>query len=686
MATRLVNDQPEIPREVLELDKDERWQARLEEARARREIALREKAAGKPPKKRLKPWEQEAAVPAEPIEPIIQERDSDRVDFADRVDTIRQVTQKAAAKPEADPLPETPSDSEAVPPRSHNWARLVDKPFDPEPQQETPEEPVETKAEVDAYRPPAPDEFDNILTTLAKPRSAKKAAPLVLPDAPEVKELATRYAATLEPEIEETADEVLPEPEVEEVVPLRRKRPVLLASVAMLMALMPFMAKAPPVEKGPSMPEQVVFAFQPALGVTWSLQETPVATQSGEWVPRTKISPVGPRQPVLWQPADVVTEVTGATSPRLIESLGELTWPDIAPVKLGQGTRLFSPAPEQGLGTELAGLGNNSLSGFAAQAEPTPRETTREKLPEFSNAPSKTRPPQVRPVDPDAVPEEASLVPPTPLPANPLRVTVLRPTQSDQKVADTIAADITRLGHDVVRIQSVDHSISTRNLRFFFEKDSLEAAALAKAYDAELRDFTWFRPRPSSGTAELWLTGRSAPSNPVVAARPRATVTTALKPPEPQLVLPAPTPQLVEPRKSLFQRIFLNHQRIGVTPSTGDGNGAGSVRGGSGTTDIAGSTTAPTTGDTGTGGETATTGGDTETAGGTETSSGDTSADTSGGTDTSGSDTSDSSGSDSGSSDSSGSDSGSTSDGGTSSGSGNSGNGNGNGNSGNGNG
>ena len=35
----------ENPKEVVELDKDERWQARLEEARARREIALREKAA-----------------------------------------------------------------------------------------------------------------------------------------------------------------------------------------------------------------------------------------------------------------------------------------------------------------------------------------------------------------------------------------------------------------------------------------------------------------------------------------------------------------------------------------------------------------------------------------------------------------------------------------------------------------
>ena len=45
---------PEDPREIVELDKDERWQARLEEARARREIALREKAANPKKKQRVR--------------------------------------------------------------------------------------------------------------------------------------------------------------------------------------------------------------------------------------------------------------------------------------------------------------------------------------------------------------------------------------------------------------------------------------------------------------------------------------------------------------------------------------------------------------------------------------------------------------------------------------------------------
>jgi|GEM_PF-6686508 len=53
---------PGVPKKgVFELDKDERWQARLDEARARREVALREKAAGIARKPRPKPWEIEGS-------------------------------------------------------------------------------------------------------------------------------------------------------------------------------------------------------------------------------------------------------------------------------------------------------------------------------------------------------------------------------------------------------------------------------------------------------------------------------------------------------------------------------------------------------------------------------------------------------------------------------------------------
>ena len=112
-------------------------------------------------------------------------------------------------------------------------------------------------------------------------------------------------------------------------------------------------------------------------------------------------------------------------------------------------------------------------------------------------------PPRARAVVPtSAVAQTAAQTP-----SNPLRITILTPPRSDKRVADELAADIPTRGHELVRIKSVDHAISQRNLRYFHDSDRAEAARLARDYDAELRDFTWFRPQPLPGTAELWLSG-----------------------------------------------------------------------------------------------------------------------------------------------------------------------------------
>ena len=157
---------PGVPKEVFELDKDERWQARLEEARARREIALREKAAGKPSKPRPKPWEIEGSEVEEPpaIEPIVQERGDDKFDFADRLESIRDGKNGAA---EPAPVPEQPEKTTA--PRERAMPE-----FRPAP------------------RPPVPAARKSGLEPRARPQPS-----LILPGAPDVAELAERYAATL---------------------------------------------------------------------------------------------------------------------------------------------------------------------------------------------------------------------------------------------------------------------------------------------------------------------------------------------------------------------------------------------------------------------------------------------------------------------------------------------------------
>ena len=51
-------------------------------------------------------------------------------------------------------------------------------------------------------------------------------------------------------------------------------------------------------------------------------------------------------------------------------------------------------------------------------------------------------------------------------------------------------------------------SISKSNLRYYHAEDAAIAAVLALTANAELRDFTAFRPRPAEGLIEIWLAGR----------------------------------------------------------------------------------------------------------------------------------------------------------------------------------
>ena len=67
--------------------RDANWQARLEEARAKREIALRNKPA-KRPAKRLKPWEEEGAAALDDDADFSPAASG--LEFSDRVDAIRE--------------------------------------------------------------------------------------------------------------------------------------------------------------------------------------------------------------------------------------------------------------------------------------------------------------------------------------------------------------------------------------------------------------------------------------------------------------------------------------------------------------------------------------------------------------------------------------------------------------------
>lgn len=515
-----------MPKEIFELDNDDRWQARLDEARARREIALREKAAGKAQKPRPKPWEIEGAGVEKPrdIEPIIQERGDDKFDFADRLETIREPkpedtddaaapvptptptpTPAAVSKPTAVPSPARPTVTEARPKHS-------------------PLSPVEasSKGLTTNQRAPAPE-------ARARPQPS-----LVLPGAPDVAELAARYAATLDtaaPYFDDDASEPkqktaelvtlptatrsveIPEPEPEQpaVQADRRRgiRPLGMALGLVAFALLPLTTEAPPLETGPGMPQVDMLRVQPALGVTWSLSERPRRTRSGEWVPRAMPVPLA-AVPDLLPSAGVGSSVVRPPAPASgrpaavdwtgLALVSRLDAPVIGTPAAGDSVPVVAdaPAPEQVLilnaTNGVSAPPRPASLGQGAAVEPTP--------------------------PPSAVRTETASV--GVVETAPLRVTLLVPPRADRSLVDTIAAGVQDNGHELVRTKDVDFSINARNVRYFHEADRASAARMAERFDAELRDFTWFQPRPLAGTVELWLAGRGAPgASSVQAESPR---------------------------------------------------------------------------------------------------------------------------------------------------------------------
>ena len=64
-------------------------------------------------------------------------------------------------------------------------------------------------------------------------------------------------------------------------------------------------------------------------------------------------------------------------------------------------------------------------------------------------------------------------------------------------------------GFDLGKVHRQGVTIRQSNVRYFHEADRPLAAQLARAADADLRDFTGYRPSPPVGTIEFWAAGRA---------------------------------------------------------------------------------------------------------------------------------------------------------------------------------
>lgn len=613
MADRALR--PESPeRGVVDLENDDRWQARLEEARARRAIALREKANSEhAPKRRKKPWEEDGDdedFPIyEPIDPAFQEEDDDRLDFSDRVKSLR----KTSERPEERTAPVSGS----------NGGPVLDEEVFPFPS--APSGPFEVKTvpvDEDLSEPPVRDEFearrksvaDRYIQALSpdftpvrpyvpvvhEPVRYQPARAPETPSADETEKLAREYGSTM---VADAVTEVAAPPEAA-VEPRRARRkgmPLLLLAGVCVMALVPFTKTVPPLEKGPiSEVRMPIFGLEPALGITRPMNALPRETASGEWVPTVVTPPGGP----LSLPLERAASFTHRIDPLVPvsvgeESFGELGWWPLA-----------SP-----------------IDGTTA---PVLADLSADRLPGVTEPPSVTAAADAAP----AYPEPLSL----------LRVTILVPRTTNDAVADEIAEDLSLRGHDLAAIEPVDLKISQRNIRYFHDEDRGEAARLAEAYGARLRDFTSFRPTPEEGTLEIWLAGDALPRQPV--AR-RAPVVEQAPPPQPRVIIIQRQPTFLD---RITDVLGGGHVETGpsnplddsgstvpaptttastTAPATGTG---GTTTGGTGTT-TGGTTGSTTTGGTTTGGTGTTTGGTGTTTGGTGTATGGTGT-TTGGTGT----------------------------------------------------
>lgn len=349
MAERAKMSGTEEEKPVFDLANDERWKARLEEARARRAAALREKGISEEPRRPRRPWEEEGAATDWTPAPTSADgriaRDGGP-EFSDRIDRLRALVDPGASEPGRPENRDMAASPRKRPNRGHNRRppepERAPVPPEPAPAPEPPAAPVvSTRDPLETPRMVAPTEAavpdpthgrrrrPGVDTIFEDPAfAAQQAEPepepvslLVDPIGPRPAEVKPAWRAALE-EIERERDTARPEPQPEPdaaAAPEERPRsreglPFALALAMMLLAAMPFFNWLPPVERGPASAAVPAFPFQPALGLTTALVAVPEPSFPGEWRPASLQPPSAPVPAVFAPPADFARWVAGPTS------------------------------------------------------------------------------------------------------------------------------------------------------------------------------------------------------------------------------------------------------------------------------------------------------------------------------------------------------------------------------------
>jgi hypothetical protein len=291
--------------EVVELNNDARWQARLDEARARRAEALKQQGIEDRPKRTpRKPWEEEAETSLAAKEHQ-RALDDDGLDFHDRMNALQKVLKDKRPEP-VDPR------SVAVPPvpdHARNWSSEAEElPTTTaiEPEVEAPgiavtspvAKPVKTGPPIDSF-------FDDprFLAPDPKPKTPLDSKLEFVPISDLVDPISLARPKTERRPWLKAADErnttltLSEEAALSVPAPSKDKpagMPFFLGVGLVALMAMPFFTLLPPMSRGPDASVTPAFGLQPALGITAAMVEVPAPTQSGEFVPTSSLAPHGP--------------------------------------------------------------------------------------------------------------------------------------------------------------------------------------------------------------------------------------------------------------------------------------------------------------------------------------------------------------------------------------------------------
>lgn len=218
------------------------------------------------------------------------------------------------------------------------------------------------------------------------------------------------------------------------------------------------------------------------------------------------------RAPVIVAEAETMPTVPqhGIAAPAVA---GQLTWTDGRPAVLqpaelgaperpGAGPAVFSTAAAVPDLRAIEDRTSRRMIGSTTDRRPEPRSVVMAASVLTDTVPA---------VSDTLVPQPpVAIASPAPRPVAALVPVVFHtPARSTKDQIDALRADAFTAGFDLGEARRQPVRIRAANVRYYHPEDRENAARLAEATGAELRDFTWFRPQPAIGTLELWAEGRS---------------------------------------------------------------------------------------------------------------------------------------------------------------------------------